>query len=103
MMHPKLSENGDDGVVPIPVHNVSGMNNKRSNNMNRDMPVARRYVEPASPFNVIYGAAFFHEEQPQVREQYSRHSRSAPTPQRNGLLPNRNKARRKSLCVLSGR
>mmetsp|Transcript_10968 Transcript_10968/g.20047 ORF Transcript_10968/g.20047 Transcript_10968/m.20047 type:complete len:642 (-) Transcript_10968:203-2128(-) len=77
MMHPTLSENGDDGVVPIPVHNISGMNKKRSNNLDGDMPVARRYVEPASPFDVIYGAAFFHEEQPQVREQYSRHTKSS--------------------------
>jgi hypothetical protein len=65
-----------DNVVPIPasdaVANVDDRNptyHIASHNGRSGLLVQRRYVQPASPFDVLYGAAFLHGEADRVEAQ----------------------------------
>ena len=63
-----------DSVVPIPASDsVKGVDDRDATyNMSGphgDVLVQRRYVQPASPFDVLYGAAFLHGEADRVEAQ----------------------------------
>ena len=75
-LHENMIENVLENVVPIPAKDdenaaylMSKKGKKAMSNKGESIIVQRRYVQPAAPLDVLYGAAFLHGEAERVEAQ----------------------------------